>query len=59
MTIRIGILGAARIAPKAVIVPARNNPDFAVTAVAARDPAKAEAYAEEHGIPHVAQKLQP
>jgi predicted dehydrogenase len=54
MTIRIGILGAARIAPKAVIVPARNNPDFAVTAVAARDPAKAEAYAAAHGIPHVA-----
>ncbi len=54
MTVRIGILGAARIAPKAVIVPARTNPDFAVTAVAAREQAKAEAYAAEHGIPHVA-----
>jgi len=51
--IRIGILGAAKIAPAAVILPARENKDFAVVAVAARDRSRAEAYAKEHGIPEV------
>jgi len=54
MTIRIGILGAAKIAPPAVINPARDNPDFEVVAVAARDPERAKAYAAEHKIPNVA-----
>ncbi len=54
MAIRIGILGAAKIAPPVVIAPARDNPDFEVVAVAARDPARAKAYAAEHNIPHVA-----
>jgi len=53
--LRIGILGAARIAPKAVIAPARDNPEFAVVAVAARDPARARAFAAEHNIPSVAE----
>jgi len=53
--LRIGILGAARIAPKAVIAPARDNPEFAVVAVAARDPARARAFAAEHNIPDVAE----
>ena len=53
--IRIGILGAARIAPKAVIGPARDNPEFQIGAVAARDKVRAEAYAAEHGIPAVAE----
>jgi predicted dehydrogenase len=52
--IRVGILGAAKIAPAAVITPAQDNPDFVVVAVAARDRSRAEAYAKEHGIPHVA-----
>jgi predicted dehydrogenase len=52
--IRIGLLGASRIARTAVIAPARKNPRFVVTAVAARDPDRARAYAGEHGIPHVA-----
>lgn len=51
---RIGLLGASRIAPTAVIAPARDNPDFVVTAVAARDVGRARAYAAEHGIAHVA-----
>lgn len=51
--IRIGILGAARIAPAAVIMPARDNPEFEVVAVAARDVAKAKAYAAGHNIAHV------
>lgn len=52
--IRVGILGAAKIAPAAVITPAKDNPDFTVVAVAARDHGRAEAYAKEHGIPNVA-----
>ena len=54
MAIRIGILGAAKIAPPVVINPSRDNPDFEVVAVAARDPERATAYAAEHKIPHVA-----
>ena len=51
--IRIGILGAAKIAPKAVIGPASARTDCEVVAVAARDADRAQAYANEHGIPHV------
>jgi predicted dehydrogenase len=50
---RIGLLGAARIAPPAVIGPAARAGDT-VVAVAARDPDRARAFAAEHGIPHVA-----
>ena len=53
MAIRIGILGAAKIAPPVVINPSRDNPDFEVVAVAARDPQRARAYAHEHKIPNV------
>jgi predicted dehydrogenase len=52
--LRIGLLGASKIAPTAVIEPARNNPAFVVTAVGARDVQRAHAYALEHGIPAVA-----
>jgi predicted dehydrogenase len=51
--IRVGILGAAKIAPSALIAPARDNADFTVVAVAARDKARAADYAREHGIPEV------
>jgi predicted dehydrogenase len=47
---RIGILGASRIAPKAVIQPARTLAGVRVAAVAARDPERARAYAAKHGI---------
>ena len=53
--IRIGILGAARIAPAALIEPAAEIPEVAVVAVAARDPGRARAFAAEHGIPHAAE----
>ena len=53
--LRIGILGAARIAPNAVIIPARARDDVAITAVAARDRAKAKTYAQTHDIPGVAE----
>jgi len=51
--IRIGILGAAKIGPKAIIHPAANRKDCDIVAVAARDGDKARAYAAEHGIAHV------
>jgi predicted dehydrogenase len=51
--VRIGILGAARIAPAAVIKPARNSEEAVVTAVAARDRDRANAFASKHGITNV------
>ena len=50
---RIGVLGAARITPNALIHPARRVATVEVAAMAARDPAKARAFAAKHGIPHV------
>ncbi len=52
-TVRIGILGAARIAPSAVIKPARNVGEAVIDAVAARDRSRADAFASKHGIPKV------
>jgi predicted dehydrogenase len=51
--LRIGILGAARIAPMALIRPARAVPEAQIAAVAARDPARARAFAARHGVPRV------
>lgn len=51
--LRFGILGAARIAPGALIKPAQANADVDVRAVAARDPVKAEQFAAKHSIPIV------
>ncbi|MCX6044056.1 MAG: Gfo/Idh/MocA family oxidoreductase [Chloroflexi bacterium] len=51
--LRIGILGAARIAPNALILPAQHLPDVQIWAVAARDPAFAQAFAARHHIPRV------
>jgi len=51
--LRIGTLGASRIAPAALINPARINSQAEVAAVAARDRARAEQYARKHGIPQV------
>lgn len=50
--LRIGLLGASRIAPKALLTPARERDDVEITAVAARDGSRARAYAAEHGIAH-------
>src|SRR4051794_19071298 len=55
LTFRIGLLGASRIAPPAVIEPARADGRFTVTAVAARNAGRAADYAAEHGIPSVAE----
>jgi len=51
--LRIGILGAARIAPPALIKPARKVDEVEVTAIAARDRAKAEKFARKHRVPRV------
>jgi len=50
-TLRIGVLGAARIAPMAVIRPAHAVPDVRVVSVAARDPTRARTFARKQGIP--------
>jgi predicted dehydrogenase len=51
--LRIGIIGAARVAVYAMVGPARENPRTEVAAIAARDPARAQAFAAEHGIAKV------
>jgi predicted dehydrogenase len=53
--LKIGLLGASKIAPRAVIESARARSDVEIVAVGARDPARARAYAVEHGIPHVSE----
>lgn len=56
--IRIGILGAAKIAPKALIPQVKRREDCTIVAVAARDGAKARAYADAHGIPQVVESYE-
>jgi predicted dehydrogenase len=51
--LRIGILGAARIAPTALVKPAHRTDGAMTVAVAARDPARARKFARKHGIPRV------
>jgi predicted dehydrogenase len=51
--VQIGVLGAARIAPLALIKPAKENGDVVVAAVAARDISRAQAFAAKHDIPRV------
>ncbi|WP_436535320.1 Gfo/Idh/MocA family protein [Actinoplanes sp. HUAS TT8] len=50
---RIGVLGAARIAPAALVRPARIVDGVEVAAVAARDRDRATTFAAKHGIPVV------
>lgn len=51
--VRIGVLGAARIAPPALIQPARVLDGVQVAAIAARDRNRAASFAAKHGIPTV------
>lgn len=53
--LRIGVLGAARIAPMALIRPARQVPEAVIVAVAARDTGRAQAFARKHRIGRVAE----
>jgi predicted dehydrogenase len=50
--LRIGILGAARIAGRAIVEPAKLT-NARLVAVAARDTGRAEAFAAEHGVERV------
>lgn len=50
--LRIGIFGAAGIAPQAVIEPARRRNDVMIHAVASRRPGVAADYAKKHKIPN-------
>jgi predicted dehydrogenase len=51
--LRIGCLGAAKIVPAALLEPAAEVAGVEVTAIAARDRARAEAFARKRGIPTV------
>jgi len=51
--LRIGVLGAAAIAPHALVKPAREVPGVTVAGIAARDKARARRFADRHGIPTV------
>jgi len=51
--LRIGVLGAAKIVPPALLKPAMTSGDVEVAAIAARDPQRAAAFATKHGIPTV------
>lgn len=52
--IRFGILGAARIAPKALIAPVAKLDGVEISRIAARDRSRAEDFAAANGIPGVA-----
>ncbi len=51
---RIGLLSAANITPKALLEPARELPGVTIAVIAARDRSRAESFAQEHGIGAVA-----
>ena len=51
--LRIGLLGAAKIAPAAIVTPARQVPEVTLAAVAARDVERAKVFATKHKIARV------
>ena len=52
--LRIGLLGASRIAPRAVLAPAAKREDVQVTVISARDRERASTYAKTYGVPEIA-----
>ncbi|KAF9937954.1 hypothetical protein BGZ67_000726 [Mortierella alpina] len=50
--LRIGILGAANIAPQVLVYPAKSMRSIVIVSVAARDQTKAKEFADKHGIPN-------
>lgn len=48
--VRIGILGAARVAPAVMVKPAKRNDEVAVTAIAAREGSRAQRFADKYRI---------
>ena len=55
--VRVGILGAARIAPAALIRPAATHAEATVEVVAARDRARAVSYADQAPDPEGGRQL--
>ena len=51
--IRMGIIGAAGIAGRALVDPSRSVDEVEVVGVAARDPARAATFAEQNGLAEV------
>jgi predicted dehydrogenase len=56
MPIRFGALGAAMITPRALVYPCMDERRAAITAIAAREPARARAFADHHQIPVVLER---
>lgn len=50
---RIGLLGASKIAPKAIIAPALKRKDCEIVALACRDVHRGQNYAHQHGLPQI------
>ena len=57
-TVRFGLLGAAAITPLAMVTPAREVDGVSLDVIAARDPARAQEFAETHGIHRVSEHYQ-
>ena len=57
-TVRFGLLGAAAITPLAMVTPAREVDGVSLDVIAARDPARAQEFAETHGIHRVSKHYQ-
>ena len=51
--LRIGVLGAAKITPTALINPSKGLPEVEIRAIAARDPERAQRFAHRYSIPVV------
>ena len=51
--LQIGVLGAARILPRALVRPCRHSDAASLSAIAARSPQKATRFARRHNIPRV------
>ncbi|QEN13244.1 Gfo/Idh/MocA family protein [Mycolicibacterium sp. ELW1] len=51
--VRIGILGAAGVAPQALVNPAKRNVEVDAAAIAARDVSRARSFAAQHNIDRV------
>ena len=58
LPIRIGVLGAARITPAALIEPVAKLADVEIVRVAARDRSRAQTFADTHGIADVSDSYQ-
>ena len=56
--IRIGVLGAAKVAEYALIAPVTDNDGAIISAIASRSVERAQAYAQKHSIPDISNDYQ-